>query len=231
MTTFATPTELAVYLTGQTPESPDDDEWVAQAELILDLVSDDIRAGARNNIAEPSPAPVEETLKLAGTWGRDLEIPGAPIQQVISVEVNGTPVDYTFNDRQTLRIGAGTLPTVFTATDEGPSGNVGQGAQGSPDYDSSLGHWGGPTSTVSVELVRGYQDDKVPGFVRSMAIRVAARTIGNPTALTQETLGPYSASYGQVLAAGGSHLTDKETKLLRQKFSKTAGTIRSGSIG
>lgn len=224
MTRFATAEDLGLYLTGETPSTPDDDEWIAQAEMILDLVSDDIRSAARSEITKQGSDPHEVTAKLAGTWSRDLELPGGPITSVVSVKVNGIAVGFTWNERSTLRIGEGTLPTVFTADEEGPDGRIGQGAQGGPEHDSSVGNWGGPTSTVEVVYVPGYDAAEVPGWVRSMAIRVAARTIGNPTTLTQETLGPYSASYGNTLDAGGSHLTDKETKLLRRKFSRTAGT-------
>ncbi len=222
MTRFATAEDLALYLTGAAPDSTDDAEWIAQAEIILDLVTVDIQSAARNDIVEDSPE--EQTVKLAGTWSRDLELPGRPISKVVSAKVNGVSVGFTWNERTTLRIGEGTLPTVFTADDEGPDGRIGQGAQGGPEHDSSVGHWGGPASTVEVVYAPGYDASKVPGWVRSMAIRVAARTIGNPTTLTQETLGPYSASYGNTLDAGESHLTTKETKLLRRKFSRTAGT-------
>ncbi len=228
MTAFATAQDLSTYLTGATLDDTDDAEFIAQADLLLGLISDDIRTMARNPIIEPEQ---DETIELAGTWSRDLTIPGRPVQKVDSAKVNGISVDFTFNGRDTLRIGAGTLPTVFDAYDEGPRGRVGQGAQGSSDYDLSSGHWGGPTSTVELVLKRGREKSDVPGVVKSLCLRVAGRVIGNPTGLTQETLGPYSASYGNVLTAGGTHLTRHEVKMLRTRFSRTAGTAKAKGLG
>jgi hypothetical protein len=205
MTSFATPQELRTFLTGETlaPSPGVDDEWIAQAELLLELVSADMQTAARNRIIAGT-----ETAKLAGTWSRDLLLPRRPVVDVTGVALNGYELAtglYQWNERSLIRSGP---------------------------LDAAGGaHWGGPASTVTVTYSYGYTAENVPLSVKSLALRVAARVIGNPGGgISQETLGPYSVSYRNTLDAGGSHLTDFEAKMLRRRFSTTAGTITAGSL-
>lgn len=212
MTAFATAQELRTFLTGETLDETADAEWIAQAELLLELVSADIQAAARNRIIAGT-----DTAKLAGTWSRDLLLPRRPVVSVTSVELNGYGIAaglYEWNERSLIRSGRF---GVVNALDHLVAGD---GA-----------HWGGPSSTVTVVYSYGYSAETVPLIVKSLALRIAARTIDNPSGgISQESLGPYSVSYRNTLDAGGSHVSAHEAKMLRRRFSTTAGTITAGSL-
>lgn len=208
MTQFATAQELRTYLTGETLSSPDDDEWEAQADFLLSLISADIQTAARNRIIRGT-----ETAKLAGTWSPDLVLPRRPVVSIAAISLNGQGLAvgaYSWNDRSVIRSG---VPTIANL---GPLDNT--------------AHWGGPVSTIEVEYTYGYEAADVPDVVKSLALRIAGRTIDNTGGVSQESLGPYSVSYGNVLAAGGSHVTDREAKMIRKRFSRTAGTTRTRTI-
>lgn len=210
MTQFITAQELLTYLTGETISSPADDEWVAQADALIEMISADVQAAARNRIVRGT----DVAVKLAGTWSRDLDLPQRPVVAVTSVALNGTTIsagEFEWNERSLIRRG----------------GEI--GTDGVSPLDGA--HWGGPASTVAVTYTYGYATADVPDVVKSLVKRVAARTIGNTGGVSQETLGPYSVSYGNVLAAGGSHVTKHEAKMLRKRFSTTAGTFASASRG
>lgn len=204
---FATAQELRTMLDGYTLD-PDpaglDAEWKAQADLVLDLVAFDMQAAARSPILQPD---VASTAVLAGTWGRDLVLPRRPVVAVTAVSVNDVALTvdaYRWNSRQIIRRG-GTVPGL--------------------DVQNIGGHWGGPGSTVSVEYLAGYESADVPGWVKSMALRVAARSITNPASMTQQSFGGYAETFARVIDTGGSNLTPMEMKTLRRRFSTTAGTI------
>ncbi len=92
----------------------------------------------------------------------------------------------------------------------------------------SGGHWGGPASTISVTYAWGQED--VPPFLRSLSIRTAARVIGNPAGLTQESLAVYSATYASSGDSDGSHLRAADRLRLRKMFARTGGTITAGGL-
>lgn len=215
MTAFATAQELRTYLDGSTlATSPGvDDEWIAQAEMILDMIGADIQSAARNRIIEGTT-----TAKLPGTWSRDLELPRRPIVSITSAEINGVVLaatGYEWNERSILRRWRFALGAL---------------EESEPPTPHDGAHWGGPGSTVTVVYSHGYSAETVPDEVKSLSLRVASRTIQNAGGVTQETLGPYSVSYGNVLAAGGTHLTDKEVRTLRRRFGRTTGTQTAGSL-
>lgn len=203
---FATAQELRTYLTGETLDPVADFEWIEQAELLLDLISADIQTAARNRIVAGTT-----TAALAGTWSRDLLLPRRPVVSVTSVGLNGYPIAgaaYTWNERNLIRSGKYGLDGIVNLT-------AGDGS-----------HWGGPASTVAVVYNYGYTAETVPLSVKSLALRIAARTLDQPGGgISQESLGPYSVSYRNTLDAGGSHVTDREAKALRRRFSHTAGTL------
>lgn len=212
MTRFAEAQDLRTLLDGTTLDETDDAEWIAQVELLLDLISADIQTAARNRIIRET-----RTVKLAGTWSADLELPARPVVSVDSVTLNGNPLaagSFTWNERALLR---SSIPSIANL-----------GPTELDPYDGA--HWGGPASTVEVVYAVGYEAADVPVSVKALALRVASRTLDNLGGVSQESLGPYSVSYGNVLDAGGSYLTDKERKLLRRRFSTTAGTNRARSI-
>lgn len=213
MTAFATPQDLRSYLDGQTLEDPGDPaidatgaeaEWVRQATLLLDLVSADIRAAARSSIVQGEES---ETVTLRGTWSRFLELPGRPVQSVDAVVLNTVPVSsvgFRWNSLGLVRRGAGE----FDEPADGVAGGL---------------HWGGPDSSVDVTWSYGFA--ATPDWVRSMTLRVAARTIVNPAGLSQQSMAGYAESYGRTFDSGGSHLSPAEMRVLRQRFSKTGGSF------
>jgi len=209
---FATAQELRTYLTGETLNPETDFEWTAQAEFLLELVSADIQTAARNRIIAGT-----STAKLAGSWSRDLLLPYRPVVSVTSVGLNGQALAagyYEWNERSLIRSGG------FA------------GIQGlDPLAPGDGAHWGGPASTVDVVYLYGYSAETVPLMVKSLALRIAARVIEQPGGgISQESLGPYSVSYRNTLDAGGSHVSVHEARMLRRRFSVTAGTIAAGSL-
>lgn len=206
---FATPEDLSIYLTGVENETP---AWIAQAQLFLDMIAEDIKAAAGQDIEAGTG-----THLLPGTWNRDLVLPQRPVTAVTTVKVNGLTLvagEYAWNDRQLLRRAADSL--AFDGVDHEDWAEHGpQGASW-----RSGRHWGGPASTVHVTYAWGHAT--VPGFLKSLSLRVAARSIGNAGAVSSEQLGIYSVQYRNT-AANGTHLTDAEIAHLRRALGAPAG--------
>lgn len=203
-TQFVSPLELATYFAGTTDLADLSADWIAQATLLIEMISADIEDAAGVRI-EAS----RRTVLLAGTWSRDLELPGGIIRAVHAVTINGVALDaanWWWNDRHTLRRGS-----TIGAIDDCAA-------------DSAGLSWGGPTSTIAVELEDGAAD--VPEIVRALTFRIAARTFGNVADITQESLAVYSVTYTQSRnAADGSHVRAAERSRLRRCFNRTGGTI------
>lgn len=216
---FVSALELATYFNGTTDLAELTPEWIAQADLLLQMISADVEAAAGVPIEAGSV-----TVLLAGTWSRDLDLPAGPISSVSAVAVNGIsvePAGYYWNDRALLRRGMHAADVLDDDADDWPLS--GQGA------DSRAGRgWGGPAATVAAELAVGFAAP-VPDFIRSLVLRIAARTFGNVGQVTQETLAIYSVSYGASTNTNdGSHVTAAERKRLRKMLNRTGGTISAG---
>jgi len=219
MTQFVSALELATYLDGTTELGDLSAEWIAQADSLLIQISEDVEDATGTRIEEGSG-----TVLLPGTWSRDLELP-PHTTSVTAVAVN----DYTlsagewwYNGRSTLRRG-GDLTDEGDGTFDTDDALSEQGAQ----YRDGRG-WGGPTSTAAVAIGWGFS--AVPPILVSLVLRVAARTFGNVSNVTQESLAIYSVTYGNSRGEGGamdsgSHLTAGERRRLRQAFARRAGTI------
>ncbi len=220
MTQFATALELSQYLTG-TPDEESElaDAFVVQANLFLSLIGDDIEA-----IVGTSVSGATGTDLIPGTWSRDLPLQRSPIREIASVLVNGialSSAEYLWNERGLLRRGAGALSDLDEFDFPEDWNSFGQ--QGATWRAG--GHWGGPASTIRITYTYGPVEPHP--FLRSLTLRTAARVIGNPGQLTQESLGPYSASYAGAADTDGTHLRPADVKRLRKLFSVTAGTISS----
>lgn len=217
MTQLVTALELATYFNGTTDEDDLTPEWIAQANALLVAISDDVELAAGVPILAAAE-PVE--LLLPGTWSRDLRLPGV-IRSVESVTVNGLALSassYTWNDRTLIRRGAG---LDVEDLEDFPIEHV----PGARYRDGET--WGGPASTVAIVAGLGFEE--APGFVKSLVLRIAARTFGNVQQVTQETLAVYSVSYGASSNVNdGSHVTKAERKRLRQALNSRAGTIDVG---
>lgn len=222
MTTFATPLELSQYLTGNPATAGElDAAFVRQSTILLDLIGADIEQVAGTNFDFGAG-----TELLPGTWSRDLDIPRRPVRSVTSVAINGitvTPADYIWNERGLIRKGGASLTDLdeFDRIEDWTQ----FGQQGATWRAG--GHWGGPASTVALEYAWG--SATVPGFLRSMSLRTAARIIGNPHNLTQESLAVYSATYASTADdRTGSHLRDADRRRLKKLYSRTSGTGQLG---
>lgn len=220
MTSFASALDLGCYLTGAVDLADLTPEFVAQATQLLELISGDIETAAGAPIGGGS-----STVVLAGTWSRDLELPRGPITAVTAVTLNGQTLDaagYWWNERNLIRRGIDSVNASTNAGDDIDDGTVDQGAVGR----YGIG-WGGPEATVVVDWT--YEFAAVPGSVKSLALRIAARTIGNPQQVSQESLGPYSVSLGDAFSRlsndSGLGLTKIERMRLRRLFNRTGGSI------
>lgn len=214
MTSFVSPLELATYYNGTTDQADLTAEWIAQATILLDMISADVEAAAGVPIAAAAG-----TVLLPGTWSRDLELPAGPIRDVTAVTVNGITLDaseWYWNDRALLRRGQNALDLLDPGADWP---NEPQGAQW-----RSGRSWSGPAATVAVTYSWGFV--AVPEIIRALVLRIAARTFGNVQQVTQETLAVYSVSYGASTNTNdGSHVTTAERRRLRRALHHTGGTI------
>lgn len=215
MTQFVSALELATYFDGTTDLTDLTPEWVAQADLLLQMISADVEAAAGVPIKAGAL-----TVFLAGTWARDLELPAGPIISISAITIDGVALgsgEWTYNDRTLLRRGSdfGLVDSLDNA--------IGYPQHGSRAR-SGLS-WGGPASTVAVDFVFSAV---VPGVVKSLVLRIAARTFGNVSNITQESLAIYSVTYGNTKETtdSGSHVTAAERKRIRNAVgARSAGTF------
>lgn len=214
MTQFATALQLSQYLTGN-PETVDelDPAFVRQAEIMLEMVSADVQSAAGATIEAGTG-----TVYLDGVYGQFLELPQRPVQSVASVSVNGQALAataYTFEGGQLLRRGPAAL---LDDVDD----DLATFGGALPAFDRS--HWGGPSARITV--VYSWGSETLPVWIQGLTLRATARVIGNPSDLSQETLGIYSSSYRD-RTADGSHILKTERDRLRRAFNRTAGSFRA----
>lgn len=212
MAQFVSALEFARYFLGVVDPAELDLTWIAQANAVIEAISDDIEAAAGVPIEAG-----EGTIVLPGSYSRDLELPVGPVRDVSAVTLDGQTISaagWWYNDRSLIRRGWSPDDSDGDLDDVCPH----QGAN-----LRSGSSWGSPASTITVTLAWGYT--VVPPFVKSLAKRIAARTIPNMSDLSQESLGRYSASY-RGSAADGSHVREGERRQLRRLLNTTHGTIR-----
>lgn len=219
MSQFVSALELATYFNGTTDVDDLTPEWIAQANLLLEMISADVESAAGFPIDAGSG-----TALLPGTWSRDLDLGRGNIREVTSITLNGVLVsatDWYWNDRNLVRRGAEFGFEGDYEADWSALGMQGAGWR-------SGAHWGGPASTVAAELSWGFVT--VPDIVKSLVLRIAGRTFGNVGAITQESLGVYSVGYGQSSNVNdGSHVTANERNRLRRALGGTiSGTATIG---
>lgn len=221
MTQLATALEAATYTMGITDEADLEDAWVAQANILLQMISADIEVAAG--------VPLEfgtGTDILPGNWSRDLVVSNGPVRDVSFVSVDGVELaasGYVFNDRRIIRRGVAPFDSINTAGDY----DVGRaGANG-----RSGTHWGGPFATVRVTYSWGIVElgpsgPTVPDFLKSLCLRIFARTVGNVSDITQESLAIYSVTYSnRGTDDGGSHVRTSERKHIRRLLNVMGGSF------
>lgn len=186
MASFATPADLAVFL-GR--EELEDAEFL-QAQLLLDLASDQIRRWARQTI----DLVASDVAILAGSWSSELILPERPVVAVSAVSVDGTALTadtgYTMSPPGVLHVG--------------PSGGS-SGRQGATGLRG--GTWGGPAARVTVTYTHGFA--AIPTAVKAATLAMAARVVASPSGVRSETVAGYSVTY----AAAGSSVQMDDTEM------------------
>lgn len=179
---FATPEELAVWTATEVEEQ--------RYQLLLDLATGLIKDWAGQTIERAT-----STAALRGDWSARLVLPERPAVSVESVTVAGVElaedVDWRFDGIDSLWRGPRTEHL------DGPDLVPG-------------GHWGGPSNTVLVEYVHGF--DPVPDSVRGINLAAAARALANPDGVTSESVDGYSQTFAR---EKGVVLTGDELEALR----------------
>lgn len=194
---FATPEDLGVFLGRTDLDAP-------QAQMILDGATAAIRAEANQTITRAT-----STDLLMGTWSLDLELPERPVVSIGSVKLNGVVMaaaDYEWEGLQVLRRGQllGRIG-VFDGNPRRPGAYLG-----------SVGHWGGPASTVEVTYTHGYAT--VPADLMMLCLQIAARVLINPQGLQSESLGAYSVRYVNHGSGGPTVLLDEDEKRVARRY-------------
>lgn len=146
----------------------------AQAQLVLDGISDEIRATLGWSVTEETG----QVLTLDGTGDTDLFVPTLWLTAVTSVVEDGVTLasgtDY-------LRYNNGTLRRV---------------ASGSPV------NWTCKPLAVSVTYAHGYPAEQLPGVFKTVTLEYAGRVWHNPAgALKAKTVGRVSVTYADARAA------------------------------
>jgi hypothetical protein len=186
---FADITDLAIFmgLAGASGIGFPTDEQEAQADLILDLVSDAIRSYCHQDF----DLVTNDTVKLEGNWTAALELPQRPVTGVSEVKVDGIvlPSMYWYWDgRDSIRRGPPPpSPTVVINAESWP-------------WPWTQGHWGGPVTTVEPIYSHGYAE--IPGDVVLVCLTAAREALTVGAGVSGETIGTYSVTYEGSQAAG-----------------------------
>lgn len=190
--------DLVVFLGATTAE----DEQLTQA---LELASSKIRSFARQHIT----AVEDDEIRLRGVNGDTLWLPERPVTAVTHVAIDDFVVPtalYTWTDDGLLVMGRSPNSAVLNLP------------------ENFVGGWGGWHAIVTIINSHGYPDDD-EGItdVKSLCLELAARQITTPVggAITQETIGSYSASYGR-----DRPLTlTADDKAMLKRFRPRSGTL------
>jgi hypothetical protein len=154
-----------------------------QAEAAIRLASAAVSAYLPDVALEPGE---DVTVRLRGTWSRDLRLPRRPVLNVSAVTINGDELDgntgWSWIGGDSIRRGSWYPEQDYAGWD------VTQGAAPGPAF-----HWGGPTAVV--EVTYSYGVETVPPAVWMVVVQVAKRLFLNPEGVRQESLGGYAVTY------------------------------------
>lgn len=166
MAAFATPDDLQAYLDEAGLDA-------TRAQLILDVVSDEIRDALGWSVTEEPGV----TVTLDGSGDDTLLLPTLHLTAVASVSENGTALaaddDYLVYAEGHLRRVSGGFPVDWTDRLQG----------------------------VTVTFTHGYPDGSVPGVFKTVTLETVGRMWDNPAgALKSRTVGRVALSYADVKA-------------------------------
>lgn len=151
---------------------------------------------------------------IRGVGNQAIDITASPADT--TVVLNGTWADsVTLPERPVIEI--------VSVTVNGAEVASGDWYFHRPDQIVKPGGFDGPEYPITV--VYKHARAAVPGWLKTLTMRVAARTIGNPSGLLQETNGDYSVSHPRT----ETMLTPAERKLVRRKLGKVARTVTTGA--
>ena len=198
---FATAAELGVYLNRTLTSGQED-----QADMMLAQATEAIRAEARQTISRVT----SDVVVLRGNWGSTLVLPQRPVVSVASVDIDGTVLaadsGYSWDGQETLYRGDWEIINDTW----------------SPRTVNASLFWGGAMAQVNVTYTHGFADghDKL-NLVKGICLAMVARTVPNPGgAVTGETLGPYSVTYGTTTQGGTVGLNASERRIIRKAFGR-----------
>ena len=196
MIAFATVAELGAYLNREIPDGD------ANAELALTMASDAIRAYCRQTLSAVDAA----TYTVEGSGTPLLLLPELPIRDVASVKINDeelNPAEYVFTawGGLVLKDTASDLTTTFTPFSSST-------LRSAVRYSQQAKAWPGLFTRITVTYDHGFLE--IPGAIKATALSIAARIVGSPAAVRQETIGAYSVTYTN----GAPSLLDTEIRNL-----------------
>lgn len=175
---------------------------IKQAEALLDQATSAIQSEVSQTITLVE----DDVAVLRGSWSGKLILPERPVVEITDLDIDGTEMvegtGFTWDGHQTLYRGRWTTADgVWESVASGP-------------YNADL-HWGGPQAQVTVTYSHGFTD--VPEVIKGVCLAMVARTLPNPGgAVTSETLGPYSVTYGTSTLAGSCALNPAERRIVRK---------------
>lgn len=178
------------------------DGELAQAQWLLDSATEAIKLEAAQSFEQATT-----TALLEGTWSPNLELPERPVIAVTSVRLNGviiTPGNYEWNSRQILRRG------LILGEALGAGGDLWSHKPGAAF--GSVGHWGGPASTVEVTYEHGYTT--VPAVIQALCVSMVKRLLLNPAGVMSEQIAGYAVRYDSNKSSS-LRLDEDEKKIAR----------------
>lgn len=115
----------------------------------------------------------DDEITVPGTFDARLELPGAPVEDVTAVTIDGVATSaWNLVGNALVRDGS-TL-----------------------DVPRPHRGWGGPGVSVGVTLTHGYPEGEAPEDVQGSCLLIAAMIHANPTLARQLSIDGYSATWG-----------------------------------
>lgn len=151
------------------------------------------------------------------------EIRGVANQQVdITATPSNTTVELAGTWGDSVTLPDRPVTEVVSVTVDGTAVSTADWFFHRPDQVVKPGGFDGPEYPITV--VYKHARSAVPGWLKTLTMRVAARTIGNPTGALQETNADYTISHMR----SDTMLTPAERKMVRSRLGRTARTITVG---
>lgn len=164
---------------------PFDPSDTLRAELLLDLIEDEVQSSVHYGLTESAA----DVVTLPGNWTGTLTLPLGPVSAVGEVQVDGTVVtDWTLVDNHLIR---------------------------RRSTSSVVGWWAGPNVEIQVTYDHGYPaTHRKVKAARGVVLRAAARAWANPEQRNAVTLESGYRFDGPSADGGTTYLTAGDLKTL-----------------